>query len=220
MLDDVVVDDEGRGSCPSCGLGWTESPLLVSTQRTVVPGAEARRRQQALGRIDAQRREAVARCSFPVYGLDGSWTGRRWLGGWGGHDGGLDRLELAHGDAWDENAALVRITTWGVEVPLRRQQAAHTLAQSLWHETGTRSEAMASTFSGEDPTASWLPLALPVDGDAVPFRSLSAGPRWVALGEIGSLLVGLTARNIAPADVALVTIPDPTVYLADDGSPG
>lgn len=231
VLEGVVVDSSGRGACPSCGLGWTER-RLVSSGPTAVPrpGLE-RGRQRALGRVNRQRQQAASGWRFAVYGLDDSWTGRRWLGGWGGHDGGLDRLELAHGDPWHDHAALVRITTWAPthraaervfsredDLAVRRRNAAKTLAQHLWHETSQPTDGLRATFTEANPVASWDPLTLRVEGAPVTFRSLRAGAHWVALGSLGDLMVALHARHLAADAVALMEVADLASYLLDDGS--
>jgi hypothetical protein len=226
VLDDVVVDAStgNQGECPSCGLGWTESALVVSRRSTAPPSAaDERRQRKALARRDRDRDAAVSDCRFSSYGLDDSWSGRRWLGGWGRRNNLLDRLELGHGDAWDDDAALVRITAWSdattADLRFRDRIAAQNLAQHLWMQTGTHSDAVQSTFGAEDPTGSWDPLTLSVDGEATTFRSLRVGTSWVAHSGGDPDLITLSARHVEPSDIALVTVADLAPYLADDGMP-
>jgi hypothetical protein len=163
----------------------------------------------------------LRRRTFPIYGLDARWTGRRWAGGWGSSAGKVDRIDLAHGDAYDEAAPLVRIETLTLEhdpVGMQETTAAQTLAQHLWLEGGDH-DAVRPTFSSPDPTASWGELTLTVDGRRSAFRFLTGGSSWVALGRVGDGIVAVEARHIDPADVGLVTVEDVEPYLADDGLP-
>jgi hypothetical protein len=93
--------------------------------------------------------------------------------------------------------------------------AAQGLAEYLWQEGGADHDTVRTAFTAEDPTATWSDLSLPVDAAPVTFRSLAAGPFWVALGRLGDHLITLEARHLDPAGVALVTVDDVGPYLAD-----
>jgi hypothetical protein len=235
ILDDDQPPGRYRGECPSCGLGYSgtrfglervaglrAAPLKVSD--------EARRRAQAVReRRDTDLRQAVARCPFPVFGLDDSWSGRRWISGWGGSGDNVDHLELAHGDVYDPDAPVVRIETrWTTADPEGdvntfephvRRVVARALVERLWHETGTYLDATSSTFQGEDPTGQWDVLRLDVDNEPRRFSALQVGTQWVALATVGRAVLGLQVRNIPPSEMKLVSIDHPTEYLDDDGAP-
>ncbi len=215
-------DDPVEGECPECGSGYSTGRILRAYRRPFGSRLLRRRMRPAVEYLPpevlARRDEAVASCTFPVYGLDSTWTGRRWMGGWGGSGG---RLELAHGDVWDEAAPLVRIET---RPPTGRPSelgiVAKSLAQRLWRE-GARHEDVRGSFSA-DPTESWAVVEFVVDGEPVPFRRLSSAPAqpyWAAVGHINNQLVSVWCRSVAQ-DLHLVTISDLRPYLADDGRPG
>ena len=81
----------------------------------------------------------LAERRFPVYGLDGGWTGRRWFGGSGGSGDAIDRLELGHGDPYDAEAPVLRVASLASpprERDYKEWLAAKSLAEHLWHEGG------------------------------------------------------------------------------------
>lgn len=220
------------GECPTCGLGYSGTSLVLTGEKSSTPrqGRGDRRRAQSVEKEhDARRGDAVTRCSFPVYGLGTNWTGRRWLGGWGGSGANIDHLDLAHGDAYDPDAPLVRVETRRTSAeqepdintfaPLVKHSMACSLAEHLWHETGDYLDATPSTFQSEDPTGEWDAIILEVDGEPRAFSSLRVGAHWVALGEVSDAVLGLQARNLGSAEITLVTITDPLIYLEDDGRP-
>jgi hypothetical protein len=165
-------------------------------------------------RADAERRNraAVARCRFPVYGLDDRWQGRRWIGGFGSSNSELRNLELAHGDPHDPASPLVRVdtTTEGTLV-------AQTLVQTLWLESGAHTEAMRSTFEARDPVATWDELTFAIDRAPQPFRSLRSTVTWVATGAVGDVVLSIVGRHVDPTSVGLVRVDDLEPYLAGTG---
>lgn len=210
-------------ACPSCGLGFTTSSVVFASSKSdsgIIehPITNVRWRN----RSDRDERQAISRCDFAVYGLDETWSGSRWVGGWGGGP-----LELAHGDAYDQSAPLLRVET--VPKPSSRKlpdraspeaqdswavrNAAQSLADRLWHEGAEHSPALRAPFSDGDPTAGWSSLPLIINGRPVPFRSLAADHTWGALGETESAIITLFARNFDPTHVRLVVIDDFSPYL-------
>jgi hypothetical protein len=143
--------------------------------------------QRTQAEVQARKRSAASRCDYAVYGLDATWSGRRWFGGWGESDGELSSVELAHGDAFDEVEPLLRVRTEPVMLSQRQRRdfrpeharllkvrhTAHALAQYLWHVGADHSAALQATCTADDPTEHWSPLPLLVDGETVPFRSLA-----------------------------------------------
>lgn len=163
---------------------------------------------------------ALARWHLPLYGLDQTWTGRRWIGGHGSSSGRTTQITLAHGDAWAEDSPLVRVETAvldGGMVP--EAHAARGLARKLFHDTGEHLPAIRDTFRSDDPLAAWDEVGLNVDGEVVTFHALFSEPYWVAVREAGDCLVSIEARHAHPNLVYLVKIQDIEPYLADDGRP-
>ncbi len=218
-----------RSECPSCGLGFTRAAVFVRSKSDSGIIEPLINNVGWRNRIDSDERQALSRCDFAVYGLDETWSGSRWVGGWGGSPAGFfpGRLELAHGDAYDESAPLLRVET--VPKPSSRKlpdraspeaedswairNAAQSLADTLWHEGAEHSPALRAPFSDGDPTAGWSSLSLIIDDGPVLFRSLAADNTWVALGETDSAIITLFARNFDPTNVRLVVIDDFSAYL-------
>jgi hypothetical protein len=223
VVEPPEPEDGGRAerACPECGLGFTSSVLRFRPRSALGRWWARRRGQHQVRSHAAERADILRRRTFAIYGLDARWEGRRWAGGWGSSAGKVDRIDLAHGDAYDENAPLVRIETLTLEHDpggMQEATAAQGLAQHLWLEGGDH-DAVRPTFTSPDPTESWGDLALMVDGQRRAFRFLAAGSSWVALGRVGDRLVAVEARHLDPAGVGLVTIDDVEPYLADDGLP-
>ena len=175
-------------------------------------------------KLEVERRDVVAHCPFPVYGLDSSWIGRRWIGGWSGRSGNIGRLTLAHGDVQDPTAPVVRVDTCPITAepahnfePRVRRNMARSLVQHLWNETAVYSEATPSTFRSDDPTRQWDATSLDVNGKPTEFSFLPGGAKWVALGKVDDALLGISARNVELVQVRLTTIVNPMVYLQDEG---
>ncbi len=202
--------------------------MLGSGSRSTGPSEDDVARR--LAQSKAEDRDIVAHCPFPVYGLDGRWTGRRWLGGWGKSGDKIEYLVLAHGNVHDSAAPLVRVETrTTTPEPDEDRNAAESkgkrfmtrsLVQHLWHETGVHLEAIPSTFkTTEDPASRWEKTSLQVDGESTEFSTLQVEAQWVALGKVGDALLGLQARNVEPAEIGLITIGNPMEYLEDDETP-
>jgi hypothetical protein len=185
---------------------------------------QGRRRQR---NRDVDKVRALRGRTFPVYGLDHRWQGRRWVGGWGSSGDVVIRIDLAHGDAWDDASPLVRVEA--VAAPtgdgsagragaaLHVAMTAQQLAQHLFRESGEYSDEIRESFRSADPTGSWQEMTLDLDGHPTSFRSLTAGSSWVALRQGSGGLVAIRARHIDPTEVHLVTVEDVEPYLTDDG---
>ncbi len=222
----VAGPDPGPGetvdrACPECGLGFRSSGRIAAVRTEPGPAASSarrrRRRQQREHRAAAL--EALGERAFPIHGLDASWTGRRWMGGWGRHDGRLDRITLGHGDPWAGDAPLVRVETHADDDPWWSRDTAQGLAFGLFHDTGEHTAAHRDPYGPGEPETWWDPAVLDVGGVPVPFRRLRSGAHWVAIGAAGGHVIAVTARLVEPAAVRLVAITDPEPYLADDGGP-
>jgi hypothetical protein len=235
-VQDAAAQTEGDGQCPACGLGlFTFAPLTFAEEIPPPSAAEMdARRRRTEERMERERREVVSSLEFSVYGLDQSWRGRRWFGGWGSSNDVLRRVELAHGEAYDETAALLRVATSDSaprptrrlrrgaplvdERPMIRSTVAQTLAQHLWHEGADYSDALRATFAANS-VDQWDVCPILVAENEVEFRCLTWRNLWVALGVVDGLVLGVEARNIAPTDVRLVVIDDLEPYLVDTGLP-
>jgi hypothetical protein len=223
---DPAPGEERHGACPECGLGFVSKGVVVARRAdAAAPEDPARRARRAA--LDRARRDdalrALADRSFPLYGLDAAWTGRRWVGGWGRsgvqHPDRVRSVTLAHGDPWDPEAPVVRVESRTAEEPVERIFAAQELAATLFHETGEHTGAHRAPFGPDDPDSWWDPVELGVDRVPTPFRLLRSGAHWVALGRGDGCLITVAARHVEPDAVRLVTIDDPVAYLDDDAQP-
>ncbi len=198
------------GQCPECGLGFSRQCLGPNDAIASEPGPS----YAAI--LHEARRRALADRPFPIYGLDESWTGSRWLGGWGGSAEGINQITFSHGGPEQRKGPMVNVETFSptdegektVGIYLR----ARGLAGRLWSH-GAKHEVVRPTFNREDPTGTWEEAEIEVDGESVPFRMLAAGAWWVALGEVGSVVVSLRVRGVPGESVRLVPVGDVEPYL-------
>jgi hypothetical protein len=223
---EVGPDGRGEGACPDCGLGFSSVAMTATFSRTEggpLRAWRARRRSRRHTEAHRSRQADIIRCrTFPIHGLDDRWTGSRWIGGWGTSNDEVNEIGLAHGDLFDETAAVVRVVTWRLAPPMEPltvANAAQGLAHYLWQEADAPHDLIRPAYTSDDPTAAWSELALPVDGSPTGFRSLAHGDHWVALVRTEGFLVGIEARHIDPGDVGLVTVHDDEVYLAETPTP-
>ncbi len=79
--------------CTECGHGWTFARLrAIADPAAVEPGVSR------LLAMKAQEHRRFIEAPYSPFALDDRWTGLRSFGGWGGSNGGTDRLSLAHGE--------------------------------------------------------------------------------------------------------------------------
>jgi hypothetical protein len=172
-----------------------------------LPTKEQRQQVQALLRKQrSEQARALRDRAFAVYGLDATWHGTRWVGGWGASDGIVNRIDLAHGLAREDDAPLVRVETLH-GMSIGHHWPARHIAMTLWH-SGAEHDAVRGSFSRAEATASWVRSALPVEGHSAPCRILPTGAWWGALVEVSDGIVSVTCRNIAPKDIALAVVED------------
>lgn len=187
FLDTGLRSSSGQDNdrCQSCGLELTTLAPLESAE-SLPSGSEERESQRSAlaNRLERDRRKVVSRARFAVYGLDDTWTGRRWIGGWNTSPEELLELELAHGNAYDPGSPLVRVGTspmghgTGTLPSPHAAQAqalllgtvAKELAQRILHEASEHSASIQSTFTLDDPVGAWDSLGVWVDGRRVKFR--------------------------------------------------
>jgi hypothetical protein len=216
---DPAAGEAVHGACPECGLGFTSWGMTAALREGPEAPEDRTRREEAERRHRADALRAVAERTFPLHGLDAAWTGRRWLGGWGAHDGRVDRVTLGHGDAWDATAPLVRVETHRDDDPWTWRDTAQGLAFGLFHDTGEHTERHRDPYGPGEPPSWWDPVGLVVDGVPTPLRLLRSGAQWIAVGATGGHVLAVTARHVEPAAVRLVQVTDVEPYLADDGGP-
>lgn len=219
---EVGPDGRGEGACPDCGLGFSSVGMTAVFTRAEggrLRDWRARRRSEA---HRSRQADIIRRRTFPIHGLDDRWTGSRWIGGWGTSSDEVDQIGLAHGNPFDETAAVVRVVTWRLSPPMEALtvgNAAQGLVHYLWDEAGAPHDLIRPAYTSDDPTAAWSELVLPVDGSPTAFRSLAHGDHWVALVRTEGILVGIEARHIDRSDVGLVVVNDVESYLAEPPTP-
>jgi hypothetical protein len=202
----AVSDTESR--CPNCGLDARSTRLTIAGSGEVDPPTAADRAHQLAFDRDRAHMDAMAYTAAPFrpYGLDARWAGTRWFSGQGSSDGVLDRLELAHGEAFiDKTAPEARIATqvprpvFGVD---GLEQELHTqgrmMVSWLWHETAAVPEDVRRATHGREhpPDDSvWDEQWITVNGMPVRFRMLRAEHAAIALAVVGVQIVVIQARN-------------------------
>lgn len=167
-------------------------------------------------------RRTIAACDFTVYGLDGCWTGSRWIGGSSSSNGVLDGLTLAFGDQTGDERPHVRATTYRPS-PSNRDLSivSRSLVQQYWHGGAAHGEAMRSTFQHpENPTKLWDDLELSVDGQPAAWKALGDAGNWVALAVLDGVVVSVHARAIDAREVRFTRVDDFEPYLVEVPLPG
>jgi hypothetical protein len=166
---------------------------------------------------------------FPLYGLDTSWTGPRWLdffegkagspswGAWLGHGHDADR---ARGDEW------VIVGSFPVrrsaEVQLQPGETfQHYLASVATLVLFNDSEEGPARLETEpDRWAAWPSRYLRADGRSVSAHFLERGNAWAAfitgLREVGLVI---HASGIAVEEMALVEVTDSSSYHFNSDEP-
>lgn len=171
------------------------------------------------------------RPDFPVYGLDSSFHGRRWLDVWnqlGGNDSAtpLANVNLGHGAPYHHGPVLVTIT----EAKLSQRRT----GRSLWiGPTGVTDAALGAllgmvhvAFPADDaevrPAAfweevnrlgelsnqldgpEWSDATAVVDGSSVTFRLRVRNGAWAAAADLGHVAVGAYGRGLQLTEYPLV----------------
>lgn len=183
----------------------------------------------ALARYD-RRMEAVVRTPpFPLFGLADSWRGPRFIGGagWGGigREARIESIELAHGDPLDETGPRLRVESSAAHPTLPREMILRDLAVGLWQETerppaNLPAERFRSWVDARErairrrETPSFAPVEISVNGRHRRFDHLSSGANWIAYGIVDDVTLKLSARNLSPDEVELVTVREPEPYIA------
>jgi hypothetical protein len=180
---------------------------------------DAIRPRKRLERHWLQAERQIRACSFPLYGLDGSWKGLRLLGGHGG-DGGVTSVELAHGGPEGEGPEVqveTELSRWPGEADLWH------VAHQLWSRVERPPEDLPPQLRGEwmqrrfhehrAREAHWMKVSIPVDGVGTEFNWVESGEHWVAHTVIGDLSLTLRGHRFPVGSVRLETVTDVEPYL-------
>lgn len=143
-------------------------------------------------------REAFERAPFPLYGLDRTWSGPRWIGGLGDSSSEGPRLTLAHGDVNTEGAPVARVTMSREPGGTKRAWMTFELLHSV--NPGWRSPPRT-------------PVTIPVDGRAVDFHLVRLPDEWFAVGAVEATCVAIEGIKIDPDRLRLERISDLEPYF-------
>jgi hypothetical protein len=210
-----VAIDASHRRCTDCGLGSTVSRLTAG-RATGIPSTPGGRRAPELAPQERWRRASTT-STFEPYGLDRRWTGPRWAGGHGSSNGRVTSLELAHGDRGTTEPQL-RVETRIPQIGTLQHEivnAAHHLVMGFAHHAGgVRDEVRNAMFprGASDPFVPWDSSTFSVDGVAHRFHLLMADEHWIAVAELETVVLALTARAWSTDDVSLETIRDLADY--------
>lgn len=164
----------------------------------------------------ADTEKAFREAPFPLLGLDESWTGERWLGGFATSNGETTELHLGHSrDTPDGTLRVVVGVQNANHAPTGENDSDLTRAALNLARELTRRPWSPGDDNGSSPRlAPSSPLAISVDGYAVAFRSWREGERWVAVGRSGDRIISVDARGIEPQLVSLRTVTNLEAYVA------
>lgn len=162
---------------------------------------------------------------FPLYGLDSSWSGPRWLDFFQGRVGApVWMVSLGHGPQVERVAG----RTWAMVASYSRQRfdlfPHGTLEEALGFEAArllldrTRDVDRMQAEAGR--WASWPTAAWAVDGRRATAHLIRYDDAWAAF-TTGPSDVGLVvhASGLLPDGLALARTADPAAYHFDPGSP-
>ena len=176
--------------------------------------------------------------AFPVYGLDASWSGARWLDGFG--DAVRDEVRwvrLAHQST--EPEALIMVET--LSRPLTDGQAARwgepalqsvafsaavvmvnlTLpAQSVPRPPGLLRALVRNAEARSGRHAEWPPVSWRVDGSEVGARTWRFAGGWAAVSDsVDGVYLAAAGSGIGPDGLALAALRDGRAYNVDVDQP-
>lgn len=142
---------------------------------------------------------------LPLYGL-AEWPGPRMVGDWGSVNGELTTVGLSHGEPDNGPRVQVMVDTRDPSDPVieRRMSAVdHGL---------DRATVMAALDQAGSPATGTVTIT--VDGNPEVFDHWVDGPTWYAARRHHEHALVIEARDVSPADVALVRVDDIEPYLA------
>jgi hypothetical protein len=155
---------------------------------------------------------------FPLLGLDSSWTGSRLICGMRSRSGGVDSMELCHGNSLLHQGPHLRVEVSTAEGRPCVDDLARAVFELLRRPSDlSPDEAEAWWWRKEKDIrsrkAAWTRVAIPVDGRAVEFDFLAEGTDWVAQASRDDLIVRLRAHDFPLELVRLETIADVEPYI-------
>jgi hypothetical protein len=176
--------------------------------------------------------------TFPVYGLEASWSGSRWLDGFGDRVGDEVRwVRLAHQSM--ETGALIMVET--SSRPLTDSEAARpgepspqsvafaasvvllnlTLpAQSVPRPPGILRALVANADARSRRYAEWPPVSWRVDGTEVAARAWRFAGGWAAFSDsVDGVYLAAAGVGTGPDGLALAALGDGSTYGVDLGQP-
>lgn len=208
-----------RGECSECGQGWAASTLIAAKPRRWFLRWRRSPRVRSERDVSEYEAQVISRWQLPLYGLDETWEGSRWIGGYAA-GGRTTKVDLAHGNPWVEDGPLVRVEIAAmVNGPVDHVLTAEELVNRLYHETGTTLPQFKETFRSDEPTGSWDKVTFDLDGVPTGFDFLAIEAWWIALREEPGYLISIEARHVSPSSVRLVTIRDVDPYVGEDKKP-
>src|SRR6266511_2144809 len=171
--------------CRSCGFATTGVTTLVPLKsgRPKRPGSVVRRMKGR--RFDP--REALNHPPFPLFGLPASWSGKRYIAGWGRSRRGLTSVELGHVDPSSHGSALLLIRI----APKQEKEDLSRLCRPGAEIRGRRATELTDPQLRTAEEPQWRPLAVSFDGQPVDFRLLSQQSAWFAQAEFEHLRIVL-----------------------------
>ncbi len=158
----------------------------------------------------------------PLFGLPGTFTGRRWLA-----REGADDLGLAHGDPRPSPSPLITVGVLGGTDLDQRGLGIDVygtlgnfllLAErsrndpSFQHATRDQ-EAIVTALDSVPGRDAWTPTTIEVDGVPLPFLRCERGGDWIAFHDLAGECVWVHVEQPNGEAVSLVTLDDVTPYL-------
>jgi hypothetical protein len=178
---------------------------------------------------------------LPLYGLPPEWTGHRCPGQRAGRQavrraGPFGILTRPSGPLWVAALGLTHIAADGGRLHVASHRVANyqvieamaagnffrRLAWPLLEEGGREAfdqAVIARRTQFRAGQLAWHREIIPVDADAVHFRTLTVGSDWVALAQVGAVCVQLDAQRFPIGRVRLVRVADPRPYLLGPSAP-
>jgi len=175
---------------------------------------------RALELHDAETEKAFREAPFALLALDESWTGDRWLGGFGTSNGRVSELHIGHSRETPEGGVARLVVGVQASQNAPRGPAGEDVAATLAAlNLAPRMVRATDAWQPGDDEAPWRrlapssPLTIDVDGAPVELRSWREGERWVAVGRAEERMITLDASGIEPQLVSLRTVTDLEPYV-------
>jgi hypothetical protein len=198
--------------CTACGQTASVAMVRVSASPDVDPEQIAKQRQY-IERV--RRTHEVAfldALTFPIYGLDGGWTGSRSIEGWGGDP--LERVTLLHGHPLDASAPAVHVTTLHASGDDELRKQVIMAAVRIARFAGGITAEVRAAIDHVRPQDHWDAATVIVDDEPLEARVFRVGVSWAAAIDLDGSDLVVTSRGLPVDDAALATVHDFAPYLA------